>query len=80
MIWEQRSKAILMLNNLMERGQIKCHRYWPDGVANNAENELIFEDVSLKVELASTAKFDYYTLRKFTLTDLLVSWLIWNFY
>lgn len=72
MIWEQKSKAILMLNNLVERGQVKCYKYWPDGEANGDENELIFEDVNIKVELSSTHKFDYYMLRKFKLTDILV--------
>lgn len=68
-----------MLNNLVERGQVKCHQYWPDGEANGDENELIFEDVNIKVELSSTHKFDYYMLRKFKLTDLLVRFL-WQFF
>jgi len=73
MIWEQNSKAILMLNNLVERGHVKCHQYWPNGKESKDEDELIFEDVKLKVELKSTHEFDYYVLRKIQLTDLIVS-------
>ncbi|XP_065834466.1 receptor-type tyrosine-protein phosphatase delta-like [Oscarella lobularis] len=31
MIWEHESKIIVMLTKLSERGQEKCHKYWPDG-------------------------------------------------
>lgn len=74
MIWEQNTKAILMLNNLIERGHPKCYQYWPNGNENNDENENTFEDVNLKVELSSTHKFDYYILRKFRLVDLMVNY------
>ncbi|KAI7697949.1 Tyrosine-protein phosphatase non-receptor type 1 [Sarcoptes scabiei] len=67
MVLEQNTKAILMLNNLIECGVVKCHRYWPE---NERNKELIFPDVNIKVQLISMEKFDFYSLRKFILYDL----------
>jgi len=30
MVWEQRSTLVVMLTTIMERGRVKCHKYWPD--------------------------------------------------
>ena len=30
MIWECQSNLIIMLTTIVERGRIKCHKYWPD--------------------------------------------------
>jgi len=32
MVWEQNSKAVIMLNRLIEKGTLKCHQYWPPNV------------------------------------------------
>ena len=45
-VWQQRSRAVLMLNRVFERGQPKCAQYWP---AAQGET-MTFEDVGLKVE------------------------------
>ena len=29
MVWEQNSKAVIMLNKVIEKGNIKCNQYWP---------------------------------------------------
>ncbi|XP_075586339.1 protein tyrosine phosphatase 61F isoform X2 [Dermatophagoides farinae] len=71
MVWEQKSRAILMLNNLIECGNIKCHKYWPDGQNRNDVDELFFDDVGLKVKVKSVEKFNFYILRTFILSDLL---------
>jgi tyrosine-protein phosphatase non-receptor type 1 len=73
MVWEQKSKAILMLNRLVERGQIKCHQYWPNGKHNDDCDELTFTDVNLKVEFISETKFQNYIFRKFLLIDIEVN-------
>lgn len=66
MIWEQSSKAILMLNNLIERRAIKCHQYWPNNI-----NEIIkLDDVSLTIKLVNEVKNENYIIRKILLTDL----------
>jgi tyrosine-protein phosphatase non-receptor type 4 len=30
MTWEQESPLIIMLTTVVERGRVKCHKYWPD--------------------------------------------------
>lgn len=68
MIWEQNSLAILMLNNLIECGHVKCHKYWP-GDENGDENTVVLEDVRLQVQLISFERKNFYILRKFKLFD-----------
>ena len=29
LFWEKQSKAVIMLNRVMEKGTMKCHQYWP---------------------------------------------------
>lgn len=72
MIWEQNVPAILMLNNLIECGMVKCHEYWPnaDGAAE------AFFDVNIEVKNMETIKESHYVLRKFRVTDLNVSLLV----
>ncbi|CAG2159704.1 unnamed protein product [Oppiella nova] len=70
MIWEQKSKAILMLNRLVEKGQIKCHQYWPNGRDDNDCDELTFTDVGLKVSFIDETKSPNFITRKFKLTDI----------
>lgn len=67
MVWEQSSKAILMLNGLVERGYVKCHLYWPTNL-----NELtLHDDVGLSTELVSEEQSEHFVTRKIILTDLL---------
>jgi len=65
MIWEQKSKAVIMLNDLVERGQVKCHQYWPAFIG--AEDDL--DEVRLRVRLVSETKSEHYVLRSCLLTD-----------
>ncbi|XP_017861980.1 PREDICTED: tyrosine-protein phosphatase non-receptor type 61F isoform X1 [Drosophila arizonae] len=68
MVWEQNSRAILMLNKLKEKKQVKCHPYWPDQLgANNALN---LKDVNLSVELIRCENYQNFVRRWFKLTDL----------
>jgi tyrosine-protein phosphatase non-receptor type 4 len=30
MTWEQESPLIIMLTTVVERGRVKCHKYWPE--------------------------------------------------
>ncbi|XP_059476949.1 tyrosine-protein phosphatase non-receptor type 1-like isoform X2 [Neocloeon triangulifer] len=68
MIWEQNCKAVVMLNRVIEKNQIKCHQYWPLGHLEN--KEMHFPDVNLKVENVTETQMDYYTTRIFKLTNL----------
>jgi len=29
LVWEQKTRAVIMLNRVMEKGTLKCHQYWP---------------------------------------------------
>ena len=51
--------------------QLKCHPYWPSGDEN--EDELIFEDVKLKVALVEEEDFEYYSVRELNLENIEVS-------
>jgi netrin-G3 ligand len=46
MLWEQESKVIVMLTKLTERGQEKCHQYWPEGKAARYGSFLVVEPLS----------------------------------
>nr|XP_014343789.1 PREDICTED: receptor-type tyrosine-protein phosphatase epsilon [Latimeria chalumnae] len=57
MIWEQKSAVIVMLTNLKERKEEKCHQYWPDqGCWTYGNIRVSVEDVIVLVD---------YTIRKF---------------
>uniref|UniRef100_A0A1B6IPI1 protein-tyrosine-phosphatase n=1 Tax=Homalodisca liturata TaxID=320908 RepID=A0A1B6IPI1_9HEMI len=70
MVWEQNCKAVLMLNKIVEKNQVKCHQYWPVGSKNGGEDIMEFTDVNLKVELASETEGSYFTTRILRLTDV----------
>uniref|UniRef100_A0A8C5QAK9 protein-tyrosine-phosphatase n=1 Tax=Leptobrachium leishanense TaxID=445787 RepID=A0A8C5QAK9_9ANUR len=57
MVWEQKSATIVMLTNLKERKEDKCHQYWPDqGCWLYGNIRVCVEDVIVLVD---------YTIRKF---------------
>ncbi|XP_040150396.2 tyrosine-protein phosphatase non-receptor type 1 [Ictidomys tridecemlineatus] len=66
MVWEQKSRAVVMLNRLMERGLLKCAQYWPP----KEKTEMIFEDTNLKLTLISEDIKSYYTVRQLELENL----------
>lgn len=65
-VWQQMSKAVLMLNRVLEKGQLKCHQYWPQDVGD----DLIFEDVQLKLENIQSEPGEHYTVRTFRISKL----------
>ncbi|XP_070156159.1 tyrosine-protein phosphatase non-receptor type 1-like isoform X2 [Polyergus mexicanus] len=68
MVWEQNSRAVLMLNKIIEKNQVKCHQYWP--LDDSHESTMTFEDVSLEVEYVSKIESSDYTTRTLRITDL----------
>ncbi|XP_029665553.1 tyrosine-protein phosphatase non-receptor type 1 isoform X2 [Formica exsecta] len=68
MVWEQNSRAVLMLNKIIEKNQVKCHQYWP--LDDSHEPTMTFEDVSLEVEYVSKIESSDYTTRTLRITDL----------
>ena len=63
MVWDQRSSLVVMLTTNVERGRVKCHKYWPD-VGETCEFEQLM--VTCVSEMASDN--GSYILRNFTLT------------
>uniref|UniRef100_A0A1A8QG78 Tyrosine-protein phosphatase non-receptor type n=4 Tax=Nothobranchius TaxID=28779 RepID=A0A1A8QG78_9TELE len=59
MVWEQNSKAVIMLNRVIEKGSEKCAQYWP----RSKELPLSFPDTGFVVRLLSEEDKLYYTIR-----------------
>ncbi|KAL6099716.1 ptpn2 [Pungitius sinensis] len=66
MIWEQKTKAIIMLNRVIEKGSEKCAQYWPTA----EETEMAFRDTRLSVRLLSEDTKSYYTTRVLELQNI----------
>lgn len=70
MVWEQNSRAVLMLNRLVERGQVKCFQYYPLGSDNGGQDVLDFEDVGLTVTFLYQQEEQDYVIRTLRLTNM----------
>jgi tyrosine-protein phosphatase non-receptor type 1 len=68
MVWEQQSKAVLMLNKLVEKKQEKCYQYWPSKVGT--EYVMMMEDVGLTLQYIEHQDHSYYLQRVLRLTDI----------
>ncbi|KAM9839013.1 tyrosine-protein phosphatase non-receptor type 2 isoform 2-T2 [Aulostomus maculatus] len=66
MIWEQKTKAVIMLNRVIEKGSEKCAQYWP--VAE--DREMAFRDTRFLVTLLSEDIKSYYTTRVLELQNI----------
>lgn len=66
MIWEQRSRGVVMLNRVIEKGSIKCAQYWP----HREEKDAIFEDTNFKITFVSEDVKSYFTVRQLELENL----------
>lgn len=67
MVWEQNSTAILMLNKLIEKNTVKCHKYWPEHIG--AASRLVLSDCGLTVEYLKCEEYTNYMVRTLRLTD-----------
>ncbi|KAK7929109.1 hypothetical protein WMY93_005504 [Mugilogobius chulae] len=66
MVWEQKSRGVVMLNRVIEKGSIKCAQYWPQ----KEEKDAVFEDTNFKVTFISEDIKSYYTVRQLELENL----------
>ncbi|XP_023345281.1 tyrosine-protein phosphatase non-receptor type 2 [Eurytemora carolleeae] len=64
MVWEQNSKAVIMLNRVIEKGTLKCHPYWPQ----NTGDRLECEESGLVVTNDSCIPGEHYNLTSLILT------------
>ncbi|XP_063063904.1 tyrosine-protein phosphatase non-receptor type 1 isoform X2 [Engraulis encrasicolus] len=65
MVWEQKTRGVVMLNRVIEKGSVKCAQYWP-----LEEREAVFEDTHFKLTLVSEDVKSFYTVRQLELTNL----------
>lgn len=70
MVWEQKCKAVIMLNKVIESGSRKCHQYWPLGENYGDDDEMVFEDVCLKISLIEEKTCNYYIVRTLEIEDI----------
>ncbi|XP_051921551.1 tyrosine-protein phosphatase non-receptor type 2-like [Hippocampus zosterae] len=66
MIWEQCSKAVIMLNRIIEKGSEKCAQYWP----TTAEQQMSFTDTGFVVRLLSEEDHSYFKIRVLKLQNV----------
>ncbi|XP_077982523.1 tyrosine-protein phosphatase non-receptor type 1-like [Glandiceps talaboti] len=70
MVWEQKTKAVVMLNKVIEKGSIKCAQYWPLGDDNTDDGILTFEEEQIRVALLDEDVKSYYTVRTLQIEDM----------
>lgn len=61
-VWQRKTKAVLMLNKIIEKGQIKCHQYWPI----NCGDTLEMPNVLLSLQHQESKQGQHFTVRTFT--------------
>ncbi|XP_017337325.1 tyrosine-protein phosphatase non-receptor type 2a [Ictalurus punctatus] len=66
MIWEQRSKAVIMLNRVIEKGSEKCAQYWP----SEEEKQMYFSDTGFVVTVVTEDIETHYTTRLLGLQNI----------
>ncbi|XP_050091455.1 tyrosine-protein phosphatase non-receptor type 61F isoform X2 [Anopheles aquasalis] len=67
MVWEHDSRAILMLNKLIEKTAVKCHQYWPERIGE--KHQLKLDTVQLSVVYLKCVEYKNFCKRTFRLTD-----------
>ena len=55
MVWEQHATLVVMLTTNVERGRVKCHKYWPDLYDSSAYGHL--QVTCLKEEVTPSFAF-----------------------
>ncbi|XP_069813907.1 tyrosine-protein phosphatase non-receptor type 2 [Dendropsophus ebraccatus] len=66
MVWQQKSKAIVMLNRIIEKDAVKCAQYWPTPEAE----VLLFKETGMCVKLVSEDIKPNYTIRVLQLQNI----------
>jgi len=64
MVWEQKSRAVIMLNRVVEKGTLKCHQYWPGVVGEVVQ----CDQVGITVENINTVPGDHYNVSTLRIT------------
>jgi len=64
-VWQRNTRAVLMLNKIIEKGAVKCHQYWPVNAGDSYE----LESVGLQLTHIESSPGQHYTVRTFKLTN-----------
>ncbi|KAM4684987.1 tyrosine-protein phosphatase non-receptor type 2 isoform 4-T4 [Amazona ochrocephala] len=66
MVWQQQTKAVVMLNRIVEKESVKCEQYWP----TKAEEVMTFSETGFRVRLVSEDVKSYYTVHLLQLENI----------
>ncbi|XP_030325844.1 tyrosine-protein phosphatase non-receptor type 2 isoform X6 [Strigops habroptila] len=66
MIWQQQTKAVVMLNRIVEKESVKCEQYWP----TKEEEVMTFSETGFRVRLVSEDVKSYYTVHLLQLENI----------
>uniref|UniRef100_A0A8C0EEQ0 protein-tyrosine-phosphatase n=1 Tax=Bubo bubo TaxID=30461 RepID=A0A8C0EEQ0_BUBBB len=69
MVWQQQTKAVVMLNRTVEKESVKCAQYWP----TKEEEVMTFSETGFRVRLVSEDVKSYYTVHLLQLENINVS-------
>nr|XP_054774882.1 receptor-type tyrosine-protein phosphatase beta-like [Lytechinus pictus] len=62
MIWEKNTSIVVMLTQLVEKGKIKCHQYWPADY-----NPVTYG--SIQVSIQAIQQYDHWVIREFSVAQ-----------
>ncbi|XP_062057311.1 tyrosine-protein phosphatase non-receptor type 2 isoform X4 [Lepus europaeus] len=65
MVWQQKTKAVVMLNRTVEKESVKCAQYWPTD-----DREMLFKETGFSVKLLSEDVKSYYTVHLLQLENI----------
>ncbi|XP_031221804.1 tyrosine-protein phosphatase non-receptor type 2 isoform X1 [Mastomys coucha] len=65
MVWQQETKAVVMLNRTVEKESVKCAQYWPTD-----DREMVFKETGFSVKLLSEDVKSYYTVHLLQLENI----------
>ncbi|XP_071495383.1 receptor-type tyrosine-protein phosphatase eta-like [Diadema antillarum] len=60
LVWEKKTTILVMLTQLVERGRVKCHQYWPEDYTSVMYG-------TIEVSLQSEQHYEHWIVREFTL-------------
>ncbi|KAM9303788.1 tyrosine-protein phosphatase non-receptor type 2 isoform 3-T3 [Morus bassanus] len=70
MVWQQQTKAVVMLNRIVEKESVKCAQYWP----TKEEEVMTFSETGFRVRLVSEDIKSYYTVHLLQLENINERW------
>ncbi|KAM7124928.1 tyrosine-protein phosphatase non-receptor type 2 isoform 5-T8 [Molossus nigricans] len=66
MVWQQKTKAVVMLNRVVEKESVKCAQYWP----TKEDQEMLFKETGFSVKFLSEDVKSYYTVHLLQLENI----------